>query len=74
MLESLGAGAIDYFEPLCGFWESNLGALEDQPVLLTTEPSLQPFKTLIFVALRETEGMTSSSNNYSWVFPSIVPF
>jgi hypothetical protein len=26
---------------LCEYWESNLGAPEEQPVLLTTEPSLQ---------------------------------
>ena len=25
-----------------GYWESNLGPLEEQPTLLTTEPSLQP--------------------------------
>ena len=35
-------GVIDSCEPLCGCWESNLGLLEDQPVLLTTKPSLQP--------------------------------
>jgi hypothetical protein len=27
---------------LGGFWESNPGPLEKQPVLLNTEPSLQP--------------------------------
>jgi len=32
----------DSFEPTCGFWELNSGPLEEQPVLLTTEPSLQP--------------------------------
>ena len=26
----------------CGCWELNLDPLEEQPVLLTTEPSLQP--------------------------------
>jgi hypothetical protein len=30
-----------------GYWESNLGPLEEQPVLLTTEPPLQQFH-LIF--------------------------
>lgn len=26
----------------CGCWDSNLGPLEEWPMLLTTEPSLQP--------------------------------
>ena len=30
------------FTPICGCWELKLGRLEEQPVLLTTEPSLQP--------------------------------
>jgi hypothetical protein len=32
----------DGCEPLCGCWELNSGPLEEQTVLLTTEPSLQP--------------------------------
>ena len=32
----------DVCEPPCGCWELNLAPLEEQPVLLTTEPSLQP--------------------------------
>ena len=32
----------DGCEPPCGCWELNSGPLEDQSVLLTTEPSLQP--------------------------------
>lgn len=35
--------------PLCGCWKLSSGALEEQPVLLTSEPSLQPF-CLIFEA------------------------
>jgi hypothetical protein len=31
----------DGCEPPCGCWELNSGPLEEQPVLLTTEPSLQ---------------------------------
>ena len=31
----------DGHEPLCGYWELNSGSLEEQPVLLTGEPSLQ---------------------------------
>jgi hypothetical protein len=32
----------DGCEPLCGFWELNSGPPEQQTVLLTPEPSLQP--------------------------------
>jgi hypothetical protein len=32
----------DGCEPPCGCWELNSGLLEEQSVLLTTEPSLQP--------------------------------
>ena len=33
---------IDGFEPSHGGWELNSGSLEEQPVLLTAKPSLQP--------------------------------
>jgi hypothetical protein len=32
----------DGCEPPCGCWELNSGPLEEQSVLLTSEPSLQP--------------------------------
>jgi hypothetical protein len=32
----------DGCEPLCGCWELNSGPLEEQSVILTVEPSLQP--------------------------------
>ena len=32
------------YEPPYGSWESNLGPLEEQPVLQTTELFLQPWK------------------------------
>ena len=32
----------DHCEPPYGYWELNSGPLEEQSVLLTTEPSLQP--------------------------------
>jgi hypothetical protein len=35
-------GVTDSCELPCGCWELSLGPLEDQPVPLTTEPSLQP--------------------------------
>ena len=37
---------IDGCEPPCCCWELNLGPLEDQTVLLTAGPSLQPQKYL----------------------------
>jgi hypothetical protein len=36
----------DGCEPPCGCWELNSGPLEEQPVLLTSEPSLQPLGCL----------------------------
>ena len=33
---------IDGYESPRGYWELNSGPLEEQPVLLTAEPSLQP--------------------------------
>ncbi|XP_075801518.1 ephrin type-A receptor 10 isoform X3 [Microtus pennsylvanicus] len=37
---------IDGCEPSCGCWELNSGPLEQQSVLLTSEPSLQPLNHL----------------------------
>jgi hypothetical protein len=34
-------------EPPCGCWELNSGPLEEQAVLLTPEPSLQPLKIVL---------------------------
>lgn len=31
----------------CGGWESNLGSLKEQPVLLTAEPSLEPWPGIL---------------------------
>jgi hypothetical protein len=41
-VDSPGTGVTHGLEPPCGCWELNLGPLQEQPVLLTTEPSLQP--------------------------------
>ena len=38
---SPGTGATDNCELPCGYWELNLGPLEEQPVLLTAKLSLQ---------------------------------
>ena len=40
-IRSLGTGVTDSCEQPCGCWELNLGPLEEQEMLLTTEPSLQ---------------------------------
>ena len=37
-----GTDLTDGCEPPCGCWDLNSGPLEEQLVLLTTEPSLQP--------------------------------
>ena len=43
---SSGTGVTDHCELPCVWWELNLDALEEQP-LLTAEPSLQPYKFLL---------------------------
>jgi hypothetical protein len=43
---SPGTEVTDSCEPPCGYWELNLGPLEEQPVFLTTESSLQPLGCL----------------------------
>ena len=40
LADPAGTGVVDDRELPCGCWESNLEPLEEQPVLLTTEPSL----------------------------------
>lgn len=41
-VRSLGTGVIDGCAPTCVFWRNKLGPLEEQRVLVTTEPSLRP--------------------------------
>lgn len=45
-IRSLGTKVKHGCEPQCGYWESNLG-LQEQEVLLTTIPSLQPQNSLL---------------------------
>jgi len=40
-------GIPDSCELPCGCWELNLDPLEEQSVLLSTEPSLQPHATIL---------------------------
>ena len=41
-VESLGTGVTKSCELLCGYWKLNSGPLEEQPMLLTAKPPLQP--------------------------------
>lgn len=40
LVESSGARVIGGCEPWCQFWELNVGLRQEQPVLVTTKPSL----------------------------------
>ena len=54
--EGIRSLIIDGCEPPCGCWELNSGPLEEQPVLLTSEPSLQPPGfCFVFMSLLEWE-------------------
>ena len=44
----------DACESLCGCWELNSGPLEEQAVLLTAEPSLQPPQAYLIFLLQKT--------------------
>jgi hypothetical protein len=44
---------VDGCAPQCGCWELNSGPLEEQPVLLTAEPSLQHMRELLNVYEQE---------------------
>lgn len=38
-------GVTGGYESACAFWEQNLDPLQEQLLLLITDPSLQPWKT-----------------------------
>jgi hypothetical protein len=46
----------DGCEPPCGCWELNSGPLEEQPVLFTAKPSLQPKPQFLTTTLVITSG------------------
>ena len=50
-IRSPGTRSTDGCEPPHGYWDSSPGPLEEQPVPLTTEPSLQPQPVCLFVCL-----------------------
>lgn len=41
------SGITDGHETLCRYWKLNLGSLEEKPVILTSENSLQPIKPIL---------------------------
>ena len=45
---TLGTGVTGGYELQCEHWESNLGLLQEQSVLLTTEPFLSLYQYLFF--------------------------
>jgi hypothetical protein len=57
-------GVTDSCELPCWCWELNLDPLEEQPVLLTTEPSLQPppcfFETLTSLGLCDSSRLSDN--------------
>jgi hypothetical protein len=43
----------DGYKPPCGCWDLNSGPLEEQSVLVTTKPSLQPLFLILLIFLRQ---------------------
>jgi hypothetical protein len=40
LCEGVSSGVTGSYELPCGYWEFNLGPLEEQPVFITAEPYL----------------------------------
>jgi hypothetical protein len=54
---------MDGCEPPCGCWDLNSGPSEEQSVLLTAEPSIQPFlKKDLFIHLMHMNTLLLSSD------------
>ena len=57
----------DGYKPPCGSWELNSGPLEEQSVLLTTEPSLQlkisVFQTKILIETKSGMGLREGTQH-----------
>jgi hypothetical protein len=62
----------DGCEPPCGCWDLNSGPLEEQPVLLTAEPSLAQLKPFLFLYL--TGPKVSQKLRYGVLTGLAVPF
>lgn len=64
-VRSPGTGVTDSHKLPCGGWELNLSSLEEQPVLVTVESSLEPLKVIIF-QMKFPESPTSQSLIHLW--------
>jgi hypothetical protein len=60
--------STDGCEPQCGCWELNSGPLEEQSVLLTIEPSLQPQKPSGLHTREDVGGCRSAHE--TWAAPT----
>jgi hypothetical protein len=61
---------MDGCEPPCGCWDLNSGPLEEQSVLLTTEPSLQPLyflKMYLFYVYEHTVAVFRHTRRVYWI-------
>ena len=56
----------DGCEPPCGCWELNSGPLEEQAILLTTEPSLQPPLTAL---VEDLGSVPNTCGSHSSIIP-----
>jgi len=57
----------DGCEPPCGCWELNSGPLEEQSMLLTTEPSLQPLNAVLYKKKNQQKDSIVAQDNF-WLF------
>jgi hypothetical protein len=53
-VRSPGTGGTDGCEPLCGCWDLDLDTLKEQPVFLTSEPSLYSHGILFLISTHIT--------------------
>ena len=62
-------------EPTCGCWDLNSEPSEEQSVLLTAEPSLQPLNKSLSTNTTSSDFFYSSSISFSkWEEQSLAPF
>ena len=79
-VRSPGTRITDSCELPCGCWDLNIGPLEEQPMFLITEPSLQPCDVFFWsffiwesVLQRFSKGVFLSGIKF-WVHISVSPF
>lgn len=65
-----GTGITEKYEPPCGCWELNPEPLQEQPVFLNAEPSLQlPGPRVVYLALFPIYCMVRQTNSIRYVRP-----